>query len=318
LSVKRRERSLKYKTKEGWKKVIAPLYDPKCQQSVYVLKFLLKLFGYEVKESRTTVIPFAAFQDGIRNPKNQLPTVNLIVNPPLTFPYGLQKSSLSCIYWGEEWFLILGKSEDENEKEKLNLLISDIEKLYPVIRDCVKRKDYKEAQEIFNRYYKIEVAKPVKKESEIAVKPIEKKEERVEIIIEKDKPKLTKTTEPQQIVPQPMQEKREESEEREEIVETPIYSERMELEIEEYRKTRYNPNDFYGQAVPWIDYEIIQNFVKMKLATEEERRKAIILLFVHIKRDCKMDEFGKHLIKELSNLRNQIELRFNRRFRQAQ
>jgi hypothetical protein len=302
---------LKYKTKEGWKKVIAPLYDPKCQQSVHVLKFLLsKLFGYKVRESRTTVIPFAAFKDGVRNSKNQLPTISLIVDPPLTFPYGLQKSSLSCVYWGEEWFLILGKSEDENEKEKLNLLISDIEKLYPMIRDCVKRKDYKAAQEIFNRYYKVEVAKPVKKELEIAVKPIEKKEEKVEIIIEKDKPKLIET-EPQQIVPQPILEKREE------IVETPIYSERMEFEIEEYRKNRYNPNDFYGQVVPWIDYEIIQNFAKMKLATEEERRKATVLLFIHIKRNCKMDEFGTSLVKELSDIRKQMELRFNRRFSQA-
>jgi hypothetical protein len=311
LSIKKKERSLKYKTKEGWKKVIAPLYDPKCQQSVYALKFLLsKLFGYAVRESRTTVIPFAAFQDGIRNPKNQLPTVNLIVDPPLTFPYSLKKSSLSCVYWGEEWFLILGKSdsEDESEKEKLNLLISDIEKLYPVIRECVKRKDYKGAQEIFNRYYKIEVSK---KELEIVVEPIEEKEEKVEIIIEKDKPKPTETTEPQQIVPQPIPEKREE------IVETPIYSERMKLEIEEYRKNRYNPNDFYGQVMPWIDYEIIQNFVKMKLATEEERRKAIVLLFIHIKRNCKMDEFGVSLVKELSDIRKQMELRFNRRFSQA-
>jgi hypothetical protein len=305
LSVKRRERSLKYKTKEGWKKVTAPFYDPKCQQSVHVLKFLLsKLFGYKVRESRTTVIPFGAFQDGIRNPKNQLPTVNLVVDPPLTFPYGLQKSSLSCIYWGEGWFLILGKG-DENEREILNKLISDMEKIYPEIRECLAKKDYEGAKKIFNQYYGIEEIKPVKRKPKITEAIIEKEE--TESIKEERLSKSIEIPKTEEIISQPEISERSKEEE---IYEIPEYEEKMEREISEFLKNKYDPKNFDSHVLPWMTYEVIKN-----LGTETERKKATALFFVYLKRDCKRDSLGEFILKELNKCRNQIEARLlNRRF----
>jgi hypothetical protein len=326
--IKKKEKSLRYKTKKGWKKVDAPLYDRQFQASIYVIRYILtKLYRFQIKEERTKIIPFEAFKNGIRNPDCQLPTINLIAVPPLTFPYNLQKSSLSCIYWGNEWFLIKGRSEEESEKEKLSQLISNLEELYPKIRECLRERDYESAQRIFSEYYQISEEKYPKKEPEaVKVEPskIEKKEEKLEIKEKEElKPavKVEKIEEKLEIkeVPKPMKVSRHKkaipqpkiSEEKE--IEIPEYNEKMETEIAEYLKNKYDPKDFFHQVLPKTTYEAIVNIVWKKSVCQEATR----IFWYYIQRGCKRDSVGEFLYQKLVKIKNDLgaELEKPRKFK---
>ena len=314
FEIKKKKKSLRYKTKDGWKKALAPLYDQKFQISLRAMKYLLeKLYLFQnIKEEKTEVIPLRAFRNGVRDPAAKLPTIRLIANSPLFPSYNkLQKSSLSCLYVGDSWFIIGGEIEDESEREILENLAFDIKALFPRILECLERRDYLGAQKIFNDYYGIAKIPLIEQpgmerpKTEEAPKPIELKEAE-KPIFQTEIPIESREIEKERIRKRPKRgiEKPEEVKVEEKIKpEIPEYTEEMKGKIDEYLKEKYNPGNFLEEVVPRMIYETI-----IGMAWEEEiRKEATRIYYLYIQRGCKRDSIGDLLYQRLSEIKNKLQ-----------
>jgi hypothetical protein len=304
--IKKREKFPKYQTKILWSEVYtAPINDREFQLSLHAMMYLLKdLFRFEnIKKERAKIIPFEAFNEGARDPNAKLPTIDLIASSPLFPPYSkLQKSTIHCLYWGSGRFLFISTAKD---------LISDIGNLYSKIRECLKKRDYIGAQEIFNDYYgikKIEPPQLEKRKEKLEIKEISKPAE-IQKLEEKALQILEK---PKEVSEKP----KELEEEKTEKFEIPEYNEAMDNEIANYFKKEYDPKNFYEHVLPKLTYDVIMNMAWKK----DTRQLATCLYYSYIQRGCKRDPLGDFLYKNLVKIRDELQSELNRprRIKQAQ